>query len=500
MCYTLLSRGLSMANVFELSNSFLQSIEEYQDETTPLVKLLEESQNLLFQLYLSRRKSPKKGYFETDLAPFIRLRYYVGEGRFLLDDIDAYKKGFHQERKETPKDSEIQASVLDLLDDSYVFKHHDSLFDHLNSYTTLSDWFKRLLDQIPAQEREKITLSGVKFRKYEEIVASEKRKLEKEEKQTAKEIALVLPQKEERPLPQNKDNDNPQNKKNRPHKKQATTTKVLVKQATIQMRDDLEEKKLIASQNKALELTKRIKERIGIHFGWDEIFIRGSDGEEMLTLLDKKVRRKGLKEGDNDWIIVIGYTVEDEDFELIHSHYPNHTFRSDDILHKPSAEYVSLALVVNPTGKASGKNEPHTRRVESKTVGFENTMPEEKLTASEDYLFEEEEEPLDVGFSYEAPIKPVRYKRADTNHFEPSQGKESDSFSEPEEEIRGSFANPEEDFEEEDEEEIEVPKHWKCPFCPRKNPWHTEAPSRIIPRRDGTYLFLCAKHKNNDVD
>ena len=90
-----------MANVFELSNSFLQSIEEYQDETTPLVKLLEESQNLLFQLYLSRRKSPKKGYFETDLAPFIRLRYYVGEGRFLLDDIDAYKKGFHQERKET---------------------------------------------------------------------------------------------------------------------------------------------------------------------------------------------------------------------------------------------------------------------------------------------------------------------------------------------------------------------------------------------------------------
>ena len=428
-----------MANVFEISKTYLTQIENYQDETSPLSKILENSQNVLFRAYLARRKNNKVGYFDEEIVPFVLLRYYVGDGRFILFDLNAYKNGWHAKEQEKPEPNEISSPVLDLLDETSSFTHQDVLANRLESYPTLTDWFKKLLDKIPEEDREKISLDGVKVKKYQEVLE--------------------------------------------------------------------EEKKLIALQNRATELNNRIKKRVGIHFGWDELFVYAQNGDAMLTMIDKKVRKKGLKNQDRDWIIVATYTVEDEDFLLIKEHYPDHTFRSDDILHKPSAEFVSLAIVVSPVKKMTPKVEDGVKKVSQKAVSFVNIVPETGFSASDDPLLnddEEEEEiikrPINDGI-----IRKVKYKGANINHYE-----EPKSYSVPNQEDdedieeSGTYSNPNGEYGIDnystDEDEVEIPKHWKCPFCPSKNPWHTEEPARIVKNPDGSYTFLCKKHKNNSLN
>ena len=343
-----------MANVFEINKTYLTQIENYQDETSPLSKILENSQNVLFRAYLARRKNNKVGYFDEEIVPFVLLRYYVGDGRFILFDLNAYKNGWHAKEQEKPEPNEISSPVLDLLDETSSFAHQDVLANRLESYPTLTDWFKKLLDKIPEEDREKISLDGVKVKKYQEVLEEEKKKLVTEEKDAS---PAISPQKVE---------SIPLQKEKKAFKKKQETKKVQVKTVSFNKSDDLEEKKLIALQNRATELNNRIKKRVGIHFGWDELFVYAQNGDAMLTMIDKKVRKKGLKNQDRDWIIVATYTVEDEDFLLIKEHYPDHTFRSDDILHKPSAEFVSLAIVVSPVKKMTPKAEDGVKKVSQK--------------------------------------------------------------------------------------------------------------------------------------
>lgn len=484
-----------MANVFEISKTYLTQIENYQDETSPLSKILENSQNVLFRAYLARRKNNKVGYFDEEIVPFVLLRYYVGDGRFILFDLNAYKNGWHAKEQEKPEPNEISSPVLDLLDETSSFTHQDVLANRLESYPTLTDWFKKLLDKIPEEDREKISLDGVKVKKYQEVLEEEKKKLVTEEKDAS---PAISPQKVE---------SKPLQKEKKVFKKKQETKKVQVKTFSFNKSDDLEEKKLIALQNRATELNNRIKKRVGIHFGWDELFVYAQNGDAMLTMIDKKVRKKGLKNQDRDWIIVATYTVEDEDFLLIKEHYPDHTFRSDDILHKPSAEFVSLAIVVSPVKKMTPKAEDGVKKVSQKAVSFVNIVPETGYSASDDPLLnddEEEEEiikrPINDGI-----IRKVKYKGANINHYE-----EPKSYSVPnqeeEEDIEesGTYSNPNGEYGidncSEDEDEVEIPKHWKCPFCLSKNPWHTEEPARIVKNPDGSYTFLCKKHKNNSLN
>ncbi len=481
-----------MANVFEISKTYLEQIENYQDETSPLSKILENSQNALFRAYLARRKNNKVGYFDEEIAPFVSLRYYVGDSRFILCDLNAYKNGWHTEIEKKPEASEISCPVLDLLDESSSFVHKDSLAASLESYPTLTDWFKKLLDKIPEEDREKISLNGVKVKKYQEVLEEEKKKLVREET-----LSPAIPSE------RIKTDSLPKEKKS--FERKAQTKKVQVKTASFAKKDDLEEKRLIALQNRASELNERIKKRVGVHFGWEELFVYAQNGDAMLTMIDKKVRKKGLKNQDKDWIIVATYTVEDEDFSLIKEHYPDHAFRSDDILHKPSAEFVSTAIVVSPVKKTT-QREDGVKKVSQKAVSFVNILPETGYSASEDPLLnddDEEEEnikrPINDGI-----LRKVKYKRANINHYE-----EPKSYSLPQEENEdieetGTYSNPKGEYGIDEysteEEEIEIPKHWKCPFCPSKNPWHTEEPARIIKNPDGSYTYLCKKHKNNTLN
>lgn len=484
-----------MANVFEISKTYLAQIENYQDETSPLSKILENSQNVLFRAYLARRKNNKVGYFDEEIVPFVLLRYYVGDGRFILFDLNAYKNGWHAKEEEKPEPNEISSPVLDLLDETSSFTHQDVLANRLESYPTLTDWFKKLLDKIPEEDREKISLDGVKVKKYQEVLEEEKKKLVIEEKDAS---PAISPQKVE---------SKPLQKEKKAFKKKQETKKVQVKTVSFNKSDDLEEKKLIALQNRATELNNRIKKRVGIHFGWDELFVYAQNGDAMLTMIDKKVRKKGLKSQDKDWIIVATYTVEDEDFLLIKEHYPDHTFRSDDILHKPSAEFVSLAIVVSPVKKMTSKAEDGVKKVSQKAVSFVNIVPETGYSASDDPLLndDEEEEEIIKRPVNDGIIRKVKYKGANINHYE-----EPKSYSVPNQEEdegveeSGTYSNPNGEYGIDnystDENEVEIPKHWKCPFCPSKNPWHTEEPARIVKNPDGSYTFLCKKHKNNSLN
>ncbi len=475
-----------MANYFELSDTYIEQLKEYRDETTPLSKVLENSQNILFQAYLTRRNSQKEGYFDDEIAPFIFLRHYQGNGRFILCDINAYKEGWHREKENVPSENKVSSPVLDLLDDSVTLKNNDDLAKSLETYPTITDWFKRLLDKIPFEIREEISLDGIKIKKFQEILKEEKQNIIKEE-------SIV---KEEKPsLPEKKKED--KHKRFIPKGKQ--TKKIEVKTVSFKYQDEFEEKKLIALQERANNLSLRIKKKVGIHFGWDELFVYARNGSDMLTMIDKKVRKKGLKSQDNDWIIVATYTVEDEDFAYIKEHYPTHTFRSDDIAHKPSAEFVSLAIVVSPIAKSEAKPvENEVKKVSSKAVSFVNLTPEVGYSASENLPYEDEEEEIVVKKPNDGIIKKVKFKGAIFNsHVDenPSRGYSEDEFDDS-----SIPLVPNDGYIDDDPDEIEIPKHWKCPLCPSKNPWHTEEPARIIRNSDGSCTYLCKKHKNSKIN
>lgn len=480
-----------MANVFEISDIYLKQIENYQDETTPLTKVLESSQNLLFRLYLSRRNSPKEGFFEEEIFPFIKVKYYVGNGRFVLFDLNSYKEGYHSpdELKETYTCS---SPVLSLLDESLQLVNDDELKKNLDSYPTFTDWFKKLLDKLNKEERENISLSGIKIKRFKQVLEEEKKKIEEE---TPKEV-IELKEETHKPIIKKE----PQ----KPYKKDNSIHKPVVKTASFTSSDELEEKKLIALQNKAMELDKRIKKRVGIHFGWDEIFVYGNNADEMLTMIDKKVRQRGLRGQDDDWIIVLTYTVEDEDYIIIKEHYPHHVFRSDDIKHKPSPEFVALAIVVSPRKAIQKEDDFGVKKVKNKSVSFVNISPDKAYTGDPNLYEDTEIEEQPKYKKNNGIIRKVKYKGAIFNNYvEPKPYSINEENDDETLDQGGSYYNDngEYGYEESirDTDEVEIPKHWKCPFCPSKNPWHTEEPARIITRNDGTHMFLCKKHKNNRI-
>lgn len=489
-----------MANTFELTNTYIEQIKKYNDETTPLSKVLESSQNILFQSYLSKKSNPKTGYFEEEIGSFILLRYYLGNGRFVLCDINAYKEGWHSSAENIPENSVVSSSVLNLLDDSITLQNNDELAKSLESYPTFTDWFKRLLDKISPSDRDEISLNGVKIKKLVDVIKEEKKKIEEEKIEPS--ISVT-----EQPSADivNGSVKNLQPSKPTIHSKFKETKKVKVKSVSFKHPDELEEKKLIASQNKTIELSKRIKKKVGIHFGWDELFVYARNADEMLTSISKKIRKKGLKDQDEDWIIVATYTVEDEDFDLIKEHYPHHSFRSDDILHKPSPEYVSLAIVVSPIKGERKTANDGVKEVKNKAVSFVNITPEVGYSASEDRFYDDdfEDEIPEINHPTDGIIRPVRYKGAIFNSHEDPKPYAPDNHDENDDSApEGTYSNPNGEYgiEERDaEEEIRIPKHWKCPFCPSKNPWHIEEPSRIVRNNDGSYTFLCKKHKNNNI-
>ncbi len=497
-----------MANTFELTNTYIEQIKKYHDETTPLSKILESSQNILFHSYLARRSNPKTGYFEEEIASFVLLRYYLGEGRFVLCDLNAYKDGWHSSIDSIPENNEISSPVLSLLDDSLALQNNDELAKSLESYPTFTDWFKRLLDKIPSADREEISLNGIKVKKFAEVLQEEKKKIEEEKKEETSidniqiESPIITKEEKKPEITERKE------KKLVVYSKTKETKKIKVKTASFKYTDELEEKKLIASQNKVNELSERIKKKVGIHFGWEELFVYARNGDEMLTTINKKVRKKGLKDQDNDWIIVATYTVEDEDFDMIREHFPNHAFRSDDILHKPSAEYVSLAIVVSPVKGERKVVDNGVKEVKNKAVSFVNITPEVGYSASEDRFYDDdfEEEIPEIKHPNDGIVRPVKYKgaifasTAPNKPYTPSENNDEDDDSAP----SGTYSNPNGEYGIEEraseEDEIQIPKHWKCPLCPSKNPWHTEEPSRIVRNNDGSYTFLCKKHKNCNIN
>ena len=492
-----------MANTFELTNTYIEQIKKYNDVTTPLSKVLESSQNILFQSYLSKKSNPKTGYFEEEIGSFILLRYYLGNGRFVLCDINAYKEGWHSSTENIPENSVVSSLVLSLLDDSIPLQNNDELAKNLESYPTFTDWFKRLLDKIPSSDRDEISLNGIKIKKLVDVVKEEKKKIEEEKIDPSS-----CPTEQSSSDVINESTKSLQTSKPIAHSKIKETKKVKVKSVSFKFPDQLEEKKLIASQNKTVELSRRIKKKVGIHFGWDELFVYARNADEMLTSINKKIRKKGLKDQDSDWIIVATYTVEDEDFNLIKEHYPHHSYRSDDILHKPSPEYVSLAIVVSPIKGERKSVDDNVKEVKNKAVSFVNIVPEVGYSASEDRFYDDDidEEIPEKKHPTDGIIRPVKYKGAifssheDSKPYSPLNGDDEDEEYAPE----GTYSNPNGEYgiseTTHEEEEIKIPKHWKCPFCPSKNPWHTEEPSRIVRNNDGSYTFLCKKHKNNDIN
>ncbi len=480
-------------STFEISDQYLSDLAVIQSDIGEFTLLLEASQNLLFQLYEGRRKLHVKGYQTIAITPSYEARYFVDGTRFRLDALNAYHEGFHTEAIPNPPIADTHGSLLELANADYAYHYHDALTKFFDDTPTIPAFLKRLFDHMPPALRAKFTLQNeVKPKRYEEALQSEKRKLEKEEKIKASEQPTTKPLEKVTPA------------KPVPKRVPKPITKPVVKKVAPISYDAQEEQGLeTLRQEKARseELARRMKARIGVHYGWEECQIQGENADEMLTALDRKIRKKGLKDEDHSWIVVATYEVSDEDFAALYAHYPHHTFRSDDIAHKPNPLYVETALVVSPLlRKASA---PETKRVQSKTAVFQSHAPTplEHLVDTEDWDEDEPEESDEWGErTGDSTFHPFvqKHKQASVNlaAMESTSLRINNDALLPEEETGDETSTIPSDPLAPEVQEEPIPKRWKCPFCPSRNPWHTEAPAKIITKDDGERVYLCAKHKN----
>lgn len=483
-------------STFEISDQYLRDLAAAQQDIGEFTLLLEASQNLLFQLYEGRRKSHLNGYQTRELTPSHLARYYTDGSRFRLDAIDAYHEGFHSLAVPNPPLAATHGTLLELSQADVTIHYHDALAKFFDDTPTIPSFFKRLFDWMPESLRALFTLQNeAKPKRYEEALQSEKRKLAKEEQSEAakKPSSPVL------------SHQASAKKTSSPVKSKTTISSpspIPEKASTLSSdaQDEIGLEALKKEQAHSEELSRRLKARIGIHFGWEECQIQGENADEMLTGLARKIRKRGLKDEDHSWIIVATYEVSDEDFAVLLAHYPHHAFRSDDIMHKPNPLYVETALVVSPTIRQSVV--PQTKQVKSKTAIFASHAPtplERPLDLDaedegEENQIDTEEEERNGDSTFHPFVLKHKQAPLHLSAMEPTSFRLNNDALLPEEETNEETppVNPLAP----EPEEKPLPKRWKCPFCPSRNPWHTETPAKIITKEDGETIYLCAKHKN----
>jgi len=415
-----------MSNRFALTKTYIEGLASLEGPL--LLEALETSQAFLHRLFMQRNKFFTKGYDIESLSARIKVLYYAKDGLFVLCDIDGYGNPLSLISNEPPL-LLVEKEVMPLLKEEENYLNNDSLLLALRSYASFTDWFMHLLDALSSEERKKIPLlpSGSKqYQKALEIVKKEVTSLDV----THKKEDIAKKEKEEQKV----------------SKKETKQPSSLPKETLSSIDHEKEAEALFKEQEaKQRAIIDRLRERLGVHFAWEERFIEGKDADHMLTLIERVYRRSSLKNSDKNWIIVATYEVSEEDFTLLLERYPFHLYRADDLAHKPPPETVDLAIVVKPLKK-------------------ENVDP--------------------------YAVKKVKYKGATfASHPPKNRPIVKDKEDEEDEEV---FLAKEETF--------IVPKRWKCPLCPKKNPWHTGEPSRVTRKKDGEYICLCSKHRKANIN
>lgn len=388
-----------MPTSFFLSKEFIDELEEYDDSSFPLLRILEESQSLLFKNYLARRRISSPSFSEISVDSFMKIGVYLSQNSLGITHINGYGLNA-KEYKSLEGLERIECPVREILDDDYPYKNKDALLAELDKHPTITDWFKRLLDHLSPSDRNKIHLELINIRKYEDILKSERKKIEKEVISVNKPVEPLIIEKS---IETEEDN-----------KPVEIITEPITQKISEPIEEPLDEenekaleKAISLEQEKANALVKRMKERIGIHFGWDEIEILYSDEESCFSQLERKVRKNGLKDGDKDWIIVMDYYTDEGLAERVKEAYKGHAFYSDDIKNKPSPEYVRLTLLLK---ERKLDNQATVKKVESKQASFSLGINKPMSAIEEES--EEEEDIIEEPKKHDYEIKKVKVKGA----------------------------------------------------------------------------------------
>lgn len=412
-----------MGTRFALTKNYIEDLAEFEGGLC--LEALEESQAFLHQLFLRRSLYREKGYALERLSAKITVLYYAKDGLFALCGIDGYGKALAL--PSDPPLNAVEKDVMPLLSQEGVYEHNDALLEALESHASFTDWFLRLLDGLSPMEREKIPLRRFGAKGYEKALSIAK-----------KEIAEVI----SAPIEEKKE----EHSSAKPRQIAAKEAPKASKKAPVSApKDDFKEAERLFKAQEARQraIIDKLRERLGVHFGWDERFVEGLDADQMLTLIERVYRRSGLRGSGKNWIIVADYEVSEDDFSLLEERYPERLYRADDLKRKPKPETVDLAIVVKAKKKA-------------------------------------EEDPYAVRkVHYKGVSAPTAYS------VKPAPEKKEEAPSDEEEDIGHS----------KDEGPYVPPKRWKCPFCPKKNPWHTGEPAAIVQKKDGEHVCLCQKHR-----
>ncbi len=185
-----------------------------------------------------------------------------------------------------------------------------------------------------------------------------------------------------------------------------------------------------------------------------EDVIANNDIDEILKILDRRIRKNGLKSSGERWLILLATTVDERTADIIDRHYPGKVYYTDE----PEKGKPDFAFIVKPNKNPEAEKEEEISLVKDKRASFD--APVEKNAYDQDFVDEFGYYPFD----------------------EEEEIQEEEDFE----------SNPNLPYE---EEEPAYPKIWRCYLCGNKKT-HTGTPAKVIKLSNGKTAYVCQKHKN----
>ena len=407
----------------------------------------------------------------------------------------------------------VSKSIKELLDkdDSQIIDDDFTKYLQNNYFTT---WFIKLFSFVPSDYRLSFTKNNAlptnneSEKKIENNLEAEAQtkplfevetKLEKDDSE--KEIVLKKPiNKRATFAPQlniidinaseKKEPKKPINKpKQKPQIDGQAYERLILRQLEEAYKKRAEKKKLLTQKSPALNHVK---------FAPKEILISYTNKDSCLEKLLKKVKQNGCRLSDNDWLILLANTVDEEFAEELAYRYPEHVNYTD----YPDKGILKIAFIVKLERDVSNKNDDlgQIKRVKSKSANFVSTLPSGAF------------ENIDDEDYYEATSRPrnntIRLVKSKVAKFEPKILENTNvngfiDFDDFEYDENGFLLDNNLD-EESSFDEINdnvpnkakenYPKHWHCYLCGKKKLYSLE-PAEIIKLDNNKTVYLCKKHK-----
>ena len=451
--------------LYSLSATFLKQV-----RTLPLEErkeLLWKAQGILSHI---------AGYLKMKHSDIDELHaiYKLGKSHYVLA-FDDYNRRSLEAFSNEPSFPEInaehyEASLLELLHEEVPV---DPECAEILRLAYFPNWFIQLIGRAPADLlKEVLTATEVSAFKEEILVQPEPKEVATETKK--EEITLAKA-------------ENPQIRKGKNfHKKHDVDGEKFEKEILRQLAKVYELKK----QRAKPPVKQALKH---VRFAKTEIIVEYDNFEQCLDLLQKRTRRFGCRNQNDDWKILLALTVPESLERLLLRHYPDHVLYTD----VPDKGNPRIVFIVKKR-KATAAEDEGLKKVQAKGAVFSQEIPEGA------YQNIDEEE-------YEESIE-IQHRDSSIKYLDPKYQKSSyneQKLKEIETTMEDFFELDDWDEETDEEpapspvaellvlpEEPEEtrPAKWHCFLCGKKKIYSGE-PAETVQLQSGKIVYLCKKHR-----